>query len=377
VSLLNLLPVFTIALAWFLYRLARSPRDPALWAVVACVAFHILASPTMTIEIRSWLGGMISPNVTKLVTNLFLNVSRYSLMLFFLISAGGPRRRMAWDGALLVTVCSAMAAAILATPSDTEGDVYPPGGTLPGDMTLAGTASFYLAGNMYTVYTAIQTGRWAWRYASESGQRARRGLRVAALGLSCYAVAATARSVVTIIRFSGRTGFGSSVLGWLDQLAPTGTLVFLVGVAYVGLSARLAALLVWARHRRTYHELRPLWAHLHAVFPDNELDRTHNRPWTEHLLLRRVHRRYLRRVVEIRDGLVELSPQLIEAGFNPDRPAHEQVAVFREALYRQAHGHQPESRSAILVAAPKTSDIRSDVEQLVALARALTQGGVS
>lgn len=371
------LVAFVITLVWFLCRVAKFPRDQALWAVVTCIVLQLLASQTVLAGVLPWLNMRLSPSMAKLVMNLWLNASRYFLMLFFLISAGGSRRRIAWDGVLLVAVCVAMTAAILATPVEVRDVIYPSGGSLPTDMTVRGVAPFYLIGNAYTAYTVVQAGRWALRYAAESSRRARWGLRVAALGLGCYAALSTARVVATTVRWIGHPGFGEGFFRLVNGLAPTGTLVFIVGVAYVGLAARLAALQVWARHRRIYHELWPLWEQLHAVFPHDELDPTPNHSWRDRLFLRRVHRRYLRRVVEIRDGLVKLSPQLVETGFDPGRPAHDQADVIREALRRQAQGHQPTTRSAVLVAAPATSDINSDVEQLVALARALSKEGIS
>jgi hypothetical protein len=97
----------------------------------------------------------------------------------------------------------------------------------------------------------------------------------------------------------------------------------------------------------------------------------------DRLSLRRVHRRYWRRVVEIRDGLVQISPHLADVDFIPRRPAHEQVDKFREALRRQREGVQPGSPSAVLVAAPPREGAEADVEQLVNLARALSWKGVS
>jgi hypothetical protein len=189
-----------LVLIWFLYRLAKSPRNSALWAVVACIAFQLLGATTVIAHFRTLFGGLPTSSILKLLLNLALNISRYGLMLFFLISTGGSRRRARVEGAVLVVVCAAMAAAVLILPSDMRNKAYPSSGSLPHDMGILGVAPFYIIGGGYIVYSTVQTARWALRYANESSRRARLGLRVAALGLGCYATAAAVRTAVTIIR---------------------------------------------------------------------------------------------------------------------------------------------------------------------------------
>ncbi|NBH07456.1 hypothetical protein GTY80_30010 [Amycolatopsis sp. SID8362] len=82
-------------------------------------------------------------------------------------------------------------------------------------------------------------------------------------------------------------------------------------------------------------------------------------------------------MIEIRDGLLQLSPQLVDAGFDSSRPAEQQLDTFRRALQLQAGGHTPTSRAGVLVAAPEDVDINSDVRQLIHLSRALAREGAS
>ncbi|UUV28555.1 hypothetical protein NQK81_27670 [Amycolatopsis roodepoortensis] len=372
---MNLTQFLILVLAWFLYRLAKSPRNPALWAVVACIAFHLLGSTTGIVYLRLLFGELPASSTVKLVMNLALNISRYALMLFFLLSAGGTRRRAQIEGAVLGVVCAAMTTAVLVLPPELRDKAYPTSGSLPHTMSAPGVAPFYLIGGAYTIYATIQTARWALRYANESQHRARLGLRIAAAGLGFAATATAARTVVTIVRWTGHPGYGGDLMAVTNRLVPIGTFLFLAGVLYVGLAARLSALRVWLRHRRTYHELRPLWEPLHTAFPEGQLDRAPTHRLFDRISPWRIGHKYWRRVIEIRDGLLQISPHLVDLGYDAARPAEQQADTIRRAVERQRAGTAPQARTALTVAEPSTTNINDDVNQLVRLSQALAQKG--
>ncbi|SFO03913.1 MAB_1171c family putative transporter [Amycolatopsis rubida] len=374
---MNLTNFLLLVLAWFVYRLARSPRDPALWAVVVAIACQLLGASTFVAFVRTVFGELPPSSTVKLLTNVALNISRYALLLFFLLSAGGSWRRVRIETGILLGVCLAMTAAILALPPGARDSAYPLTGHLPNDMSAPGVAPFYIIGGGYMLYAAAQAARWALRYAAESSRRARFGLHVLTVALVATAITTGLRTAVTIIRWAGQPGYGASVMQVTTRLVPICTFVFLVGVLSVGLAARFAALRTWLRRRRAYAELWPLWRALHAVFPADTLDHAPSRSWLDTLIPFRVGHRYWRRVIEIRDGLLQLSPQLVDAGFDAGRPAEQQLGPFRQALQRQASGRTPTSRTGVLVAAPEDSGINSDVRQLIRLSRALAREGVS
>ncbi|WP_439382152.1 MAB_1171c family putative transporter [Amycolatopsis lexingtonensis] len=374
---MNLTNFLLLVLAWFLYRLARSPRDPALWAVVVSIACQLLGASTFVAFARTVFEDLPSSSTVKLLTNVALNTSRYALLLFFLISAGGSWRRVRVETAILVGVCAAMAAAVFVLPPGARDTAYPLSGNLPNDMSHPGVAPFYIIGGSYMFYAAVQTARWALRYAAESSRRARFGLRLVAAALVATTVTTGVRTVVTVIRWAGNPGYGAPLMQVTTRLVPICTFVFLLGVFSVGLAARFAALKTWLRRRRAYAELWPLWRELHAVFPADALDHAPTQAWLDTLLPHRIGHRYWRRVIEIRDGLLQLSPQLVDAGFDSSRPAEQQLDTFRRALQLQAGGHTPTSRAGVLVAAPEDVDINSDVRQLIHLSRALAREGAS
>jgi hypothetical protein len=254
--------------------------------------------------------------------------------------------------------------------------VFPGTGALPARVDSVPVAVFYLAGSAYFAYAAFQAMRWSLRYAAECTRRTRQGLRVAAGGFGCFALASAIRAAFVGIRAGGGT-VAPAVAHGVDALVPVGAVLFLGGIAYGALLVRVARLRTWLRHRRRYRQLRLPWELLHEAFPQDCLERGTGNRVLDRLSPRRVHRRYWRRVVEIRDGLVQLGPHLADLGFDRDGPVPEQAALVREALRRRRAGAEPRTRAAVLVAAPPREGRDADVEQLVHLARALTERGTT
>ncbi|SDY00798.1 hypothetical protein SAMN05216215_1018120 [Saccharopolyspora shandongensis] len=359
-----------VALAWFSYRLARSPRDLALRAVVACLFCRLFAAPSTVAALRELTGGALTASLGKLVMNIALNASWFFLLLFFLFAAAGGTARAWRETALVLGVSACMALAVVVTPD--ADSAFPTRGTLPVTFQVPSVAVFYLVGTAYVAYVTGSAAMWAWRYAAESGRRTRVGLRLAAVALVGEAGIAVIRAGIVVVRWAGGNvppSFASTV----DSLVPVALLIFVVGVCWAGLATRISAFRVWARHRSIYHQLYPLWARLHEVFPGDALERSPRSLWLDRLSPRRIHRRFWRRLIEIRDGLVQLGPHLADSGFDTDRPAHQQVGVVKEALRRQREGARPSGRSAVLIAAPDGPDLGADIEQLLALAQALSK----
>jgi hypothetical protein len=348
-----------VALVWFLYRLIRAPRDPALRSVVAFLALQLVATP---LNAPTW--------PVMYAQDLALNLSWFHLMLFFLFSAGGSARRARWETVAVLAVSFVMTQAVLSIPEPERADALPGSVAIPANMRTPGVLPFYLSSSLYYLYANLQGARWALRYAAESNRRMRLGLTVAAVGLLLMACSVTGRSVFFIMRWANEP-IPHVIEFSVDQLVPIGGVVFILGASYAGFVVRVAAFRVWVRHLRLYHQMRPLWMLMHEAFPADTFDRRPSRLWLERVSPRRVHRRYWRRVVEIRDGLVRISPHLADIGFDAQQPVAEQADKIREALRRQREGVRPGSASAVLVAAPSSTDAAADVEQLVRLATAL------
>jgi hypothetical protein len=170
-----------------------------------------------------------------------------------------------------------------------------------------------------------------------------------------------------------RGGSAGTVVGALavTVLLMPGVLLFLIGVTYPAAATRVGAVRIWWRHRRGYRQLAPLWTVLHAEFPDDALDRVPAARWRDAFRLRGTHRRYYRRVVECRDGLVRISPYLARTDVSADLPSR-----LRQALSAHAAG-EPTAAKAVPVALPEQEGLDADVRELVQLARGLeTRGAV-
>ncbi|MGN5380970.1 MAB_1171c family putative transporter [Streptomyces lasalocidi] len=137
---------------------------------------------------------------------------------------------------------------------------------------------------------------------------------------------------------------------------------------------RLAGFRIWRQHRRTYRRLRPLWQLLHEAFPEDALHREPVGKWREDLTVRGVHRRYYRRVIECRDGLVRVSPYLALQDVRDGGTPEVLVGHLRSALRSQAAG-EPAPTQAIAVALPGEDSLDADARQLVALSDALATRG--
>jgi hypothetical protein len=164
-----------------------------------------------------------------------------------------------------------------------------------------------------------------------------------------------------------------TVLDWARLLSPAallsaasglvilGILVFLGGICYPAGRMRLAAVRMWARHRRVYYQLAPLWTELHRAFPQDALARVPSSGWRDAVSPWGVHRRYYRRLIECRDGLVRISP-----GLSPDdgQPLGSRVLA---ALDSPPMAAAPEV--AVPLAFPDNAGLDADARELVALAR--------
>jgi hypothetical protein len=117
------------------------------------------------------------------------------------------------------------------------------------------------------------------------------------------------------------------------------------------------------RHLRTYHRLAPLWTLLNQSFPEDALHRVPSR--RDSFSLRGVHRRYYRRVIECRDGLVRISPYAAEAPGEP--PLSDRL---RAGLETRRSGAVT-MRRPIGLALPEGDGLDADVRELEKLAVAL------
>lgn len=362
--MIEFLILLYLPLAWFLARALRHPRDAALWMIVACLTMRTVDGPGVMPAVH----GLVNPSAARWFFESALTGSWGALLLFFVLSAGGSAARVRRDIGAWVILSAVLGVCVALTPGwwEAQNLLAQPG--RPATVTV-----FSAAADLYYVYATGSCAVWAFRYASETPRRLRPGLWLASLGLGVFAIASAA-ALLIVLGLLPPSLYGDVLV----EVMGLAIVAFAAGVVVVGLVGRGVALRVWWRHRRYARALHPLWSVLCAVYPSDTLERASGDWWFDRILPHQVHRRYWRRWMEVRDGLVQLSPHLVRAGYDPARPADEQTETFRAALRRVADGEQPESSHAVPVAVPADdSSERADVQELLRLSTALRDTGVA
>ncbi|TLS43708.1 hypothetical protein FE633_24330 [Streptomyces montanus] len=363
--------VLVLALVWKLSQLAKAPSDRLLQAVSLCLVCAALAYPLGLAPGARATDSLIGGGTAKLLQNVFLLGAVYALQCFFLHSASDRdtgRRRARRELIPLGLTVAVITLAMLVTPESERSHTY-----ATANMRLAGVAVFYLTAGLYLVYSLAMALWWTVRHARVSGKPLRTGLRLVATALSAIVLAGAVREVLNVVRWLGGEVHPAAITGaklLLDLAIP----LFVVGIIYPATVTRWATARLWWHHRRTYRRLGPLWTALNRAFPEDALNRTPSSAWRDTLRVTGVHRRYYRRVIECRDGLVHISPYLARPGPDeePSGPLTPEVVARRlpEALRAHTVG-EPVSTRAVPVALPSGDGLDDDVRQLVALSDAL------
>jgi len=361
------LVLFAAALAWRIYQVARAPTVPN-WAVTACVAgfaaAFLLQQPVVSDDVDALLGR----GAARVANNALLACGICALVIFFLGSALGPRRyrRVVAELIPLAAAIALMVVAMDLTRPELRG--LPLG---PSTIHDSGVAVFYLGAGLYLIYGLIACTCWIVRYLRVADRNLRIGLRLGAAGLACAAAGSVFRALYIVVAWV----FGPVVKILLLLGVPfviVGGMLFLAGVTYPGLRARVSALRRRRQHRREHEALAPLWTVLVEAFPSIVLRTPPRRG--DRLAPRGIHRVHYRRVIEIRDGLVQLSPYL-DADFGEVVATDPGAAAtaLKTALRRHADGEASDGRAKQVLPAG-ADDIESDVRPLLALSAAMTNG---
>ncbi|WHT16399.1 hypothetical protein N8J89_25065 [Crossiella sp. CA-258035] len=356
-------PVATyLTLGWVLFLLARRPHDIRLRAIVGVVTCWAVAYPFLKLANAHATFAGISPMGSRFLQHSLTLAAVNCLIVFFLHSALDEevaRRRARWCLVPLGIAITVLGVAAALTPPEVDTN----------DQSVTPVAVFFVMSLAYVIFGFSVACFWTLRYARGAEPRLAMGLRLAAVGLAGIVAADLVFLPTVLLRWSG-----ASVPRWFVDTGITlvllGILLFLAGVCYPAAGMRLAGLGVWWQHLRLYRRLHPLWTIMHERFPQDTLDSLPANTLRELYGLRGVHRRYYRRVIECRDGLVRISPYL--SGVRRQGvPLAEQLLA---ALRAHAAGI-PAAEHAVPLAIPSAEGLEADVRELVALSDALRTGG--
>ena len=363
-----------VVLVWTVVRLMRAPHDRALWSLCGLITGWTVSFPFGRAADRQ--AGLLgaTPMESRLIEHSLVVMGVHGLVCFYLYSALNARQatKRAWQyGVPLAVTLAVLITAALLTPE----------GAGTRDHRVTYVAVFFVAADAYCVFGFSQAWVWNRRYARGAGPRLRRGLRLAAIGMTAIVMASVLFIVAVVLRWAGygsapdslhANGAASTALGWFAAvfLLLPGVVTFLVGVTYPAAVMHAIALRLWWRHLRQFRRLAPLWGVLHEHFPENVLPRVPVRPWRDALNPRAVHRRYYRRVIECRDGLVRISPYVKAPDCTSSRTPQEVSSGLRRALKARAEG-LPAAASAVPIAVPEDASLDADALELIALSDAL------
>ncbi|RJQ67601.1 hypothetical protein D5S17_33460 [Pseudonocardiaceae bacterium YIM PH 21723] len=359
-------------LAWLLYLMARDPKNLPLRAITGLIAAWAIGFP-FGLASNTGQGFLVGdPLISELIQFILTAFGEYSLVCFFLFTLyeAPSAARRAWRQ-LPVPILASIILTIsaLTTPPGLRAEAarVPMDALKPGFVSnVPDIAVFYFTGNAYMLYACGYALLVTLRYVRLGRDRKlRQGMLLTAIGLFGLVSGVSTFLVANVFLWLGRSADLPHVILIVGTIAVfIGIPFFLIGLGYRSAATRLASIGVWWRHRRAYLALEPLWTALHREFPEDALDRVP----AGGLSFGGVHRRYYRRVIECRDGLVRVSPYLAQVQGTGDG---ESLADQLTAALRAHAADAAVPSRAMPVAMPSAHGLDADVEELVALSQAM------
>ncbi|MBY8862061.1 hypothetical protein K7711_36680 [Nocardia sp. CA2R105] len=368
-----------LALLWVVALVARRPNNVQLWWVAGVVGCWTTGIPSV---IRASGGHRhlgLDPMTVQVIGHTLMMSGAYCLGCFYCFVAFDTHSatvRATRRGLVLIAVVLTVTVAAWRMPVGVRTDAAMLTAVEHTELVrgVSSIGVFYTSANLYLLYafsTAAVSTRRSARYAAGALRRAlattTAGLITLTAGFGIFALASSVRWAGANLPNPIRK------LGVLLLLPGFG--LYLIGITMPATGTGIAAARIWWIHRRDYHTLAPLWSALNTQFPEDAFIPTRfpDGSLLDRLGFSDVHRRWYRRVIECRDGLVRISPYIarIQARDAQSPSTSSKLAhQLRRALDDRAAGVAvPED--AVPIATPTTDGLDADVEVLLALAIAL------
>jgi hypothetical protein len=350
--------------ALLLFAVIRSPRDLVL-RYFALVVLLLALQQTWAIDEYS------TPTLARLAINVLGLWAAFGKVCFFrtaLHRQGRPRPRLHREALVVVCVAAVEVATMLLAPPEIR-----PAMGQPRNGHFVEALIFELVTTGYLASVSCRVIRWTWRLLRRVDNNLYRvslalvgfastisllsGALDVVVHITAFAVPSTALAMqpyYVFIYFPVAVGFG----------------IFFAGAMTPVFVEAFWSIPVAVLQLTEYRMMGTLWGALRGEFPKMNL----RRQWG-------IHRRYYRRGVEIRDGLVLLkdyyNADVAEVAERASRNRGENVAVtamvvaaalVREALKAHQEGRLPERRHAVPTSG--ASDWATDTAWIVSLARA-------
>lgn len=333
------LVVFATALCWRLDQIRRHGGGLQALAMTISVAALTLAFVVSSASVADTIDDWLFPGTARVALYGLLAVGVAALIVVFFFPGGKVtrERRAGVEAIPLVAALVGLQVSLYLVPVDMRN-----ASMSQWSLQNWGYAAFYLIASTYLGYGFVACISSVGRYLTRAEGYLRRSLILLVTGLALL----TAGAIVQIVFvLGGATGLWHAqwLLTTSRVFAVLGVIGFLLGICYPMLQARWHDLVFRGRRRRTAHALMPLWVLVTGAVPEVRLPEVKRLSPTALL-----HRR----VVEIRDGLTQLSP-LLPPAFDYADPE-----VAARMLHRAAaeYTRDPTRHGMVRVLLPATAD---------------------
>jgi len=384
-ELLSLIPAM-LAWAGVVYKLPaflRSRHDPTIRAFWLSLLFLALALTILLPSVAAWIDRVTgSPNLSRLLGNEVVLIAAWAVQIFVFLNldyqGNGAQARIHLASWTLLAVLIAMTVLFALAPVHHESTDFWP---------RYGTARFMLEYRLvylaYLGFAIVNIVRHSWNYAGIADQPSLSvGLRLVAIGGALGGGYVTHEGLrVTALALGVHNAFlDSDTVTRVLIACSVGLMVAGVTMPAWGTRLDIPALYHWFDRHQTYRQLYPLWRALYEMSPRIALVPPRSRI-SDGLTIRDLDFRLYRRIVEIRDGSLELRPYVdsgvIERARDLSRsaglPEQEvraivEAASLAAALEERRMGRAPHSHAFPLELHGGT-DVSSEAAVLVRVAR--------
>lgn len=295
------LALFAFALCWRIGRLRREAAGLQPMAMAVAISATTLAFVVSSSRVRQWLNDDFFPGADRLSIYCLLAIGVAALVVVFFYGATEEQRqrRAGVEAIPLVVTLIGLNVAMLATPVPVRTEHM-------ADRTVhhVGYALFFMIADCYVAYAMAACVASTGRYLRHAEGYLRHSLVILSSGLGFLGVAALIQALY-VVTAGLHVAHLDVLLNVAAVLAVLGAVLFLAGVCYPLVRARVMSFRHDRRHRSQYRELEPLWALTTSALPGVVLPSPPQSTFDGSIIWL-----FQRRVVEIRDALVQLSPYL-------------------------------------------------------------------
>lgn len=350
--------IFAVALCWRLDRIRRDGGGVQALAMTTAIGALTLAFVVANHAVARFLNVELFTGVARVLLYGLLAVGVASLIVVFFYSSreAHRQRRAGFEAIPLVVAVIGLQFTMMAMPVDLRTE-----GLSASTTRNIAFALFFLIASGYLAYGLSQCVRSIAKFLPLAGGYLRISLAILLSSLTLLATGAAIQfGYVSLSMFAAQSV--PALMRVSSVLSVAGLGGFLVGISYPLLHSWFRGLRAVLRRRDRYRDLEPLWTLVTGAVPGVVLpSRSGGELRSTPALL------FERRVVEIRDGLTQLSPLLPEEFADTDDK--HRIDMLRSAA--RAYRRDGVATGAVRdLLPPDGTSLDDDAEPLLRLSRA-------